>query len=284
MGRRRDDSILDDLFAILLLAPWWLGPILAGMAYAGCTWVVPWFLTASAPDNPVHSLPSKVFSGAAPLVAQWIAGVMLFVWIVAEFKKLSQRKLLDRQNGIDSIRSLSWQDFERLLAEAFRREGYVVVHVGQAGPDGGIDLHLRKNGSVTLVQCKHWRTQQVGVRIVRELLGVVASEKADSGILVTSGVFTGEALAFAEKNSIRLIDGEELSSLIQGLQPTPKPEFAVTTPQNLADSQQTRPTCPLCQSPMVQRTASRGRNRGSQFWGCSQYPRCKGTRNIAVVN
>jgi DNA-binding helix-hairpin-helix protein with protein kinase domain len=40
------------------------------------------------------------------------------------------------------------------------------------------------------------------------------------------------------------------------------------------------PSCPRCKLPMIKRTARRGRRRGSRFWGCSQYPRCKGTRPI----
>jgi restriction system protein len=40
------------------------------------------------------------------------------------------------------------------------------------------------------------------------------------------------------------------------------------------------PTCPNCGRDMVGRTAKRGANAGSQFWGCSQYPRCRGTRPI----
>lgn len=39
-------------------------------------------------------------------------------------------------------------------------------------------------------------------------------------------------------------------------------------------------SCPRCGSPMVKRLARRGRNAGGYFWGCSRYPRCKGTRNI----
>jgi DNA-binding helix-hairpin-helix protein with protein kinase domain len=38
-------------------------------------------------------------------------------------------------------------------------------------------------------------------------------------------------------------------------------------------------TCPTCGSSMVRRTARRGSRRGNQFWGCSRYPSCKGTRN-----
>jgi DNA-binding helix-hairpin-helix protein with protein kinase domain len=37
--------------------------------------------------------------------------------------------------------------------------------------------------------------------------------------------------------------------------------------------------CPRCGSAMVRRTASRGLNVGSEFWGCSRFPQCRGTRN-----
>lgn len=40
------------------------------------------------------------------------------------------------------------------------------------------------------------------------------------------------------------------------------------------------PNCPLCSKPMSLRTARKGRNAGSQFWGCSAYPQCKGTREL----
>jgi ssDNA-binding Zn-finger/Zn-ribbon topoisomerase 1 len=36
--------------------------------------------------------------------------------------------------------------------------------------------------------------------------------------------------------------------------------------------------CPRCNSYMRRRLAKRGRNKGAYFWGCSRYPKCKGTR------
>jgi four helix bundle suffix protein len=38
--------------------------------------------------------------------------------------------------------------------------------------------------------------------------------------------------------------------------------------------------CPLCGKPMALRTARKGPNAGSQFWGCSGYPECKGTKRL----
>jgi hypothetical protein len=40
------------------------------------------------------------------------------------------------------------------------------------------------------------------------------------------------------------------------------------------------PACPKCGASMVKRVARKGRSQGEQFWGCSSFPRCKGTRAI----
>ena len=36
--------------------------------------------------------------------------------------------------------------------------------------------------------------------------------------------------------------------------------------------------CPKCGSPMVRRTAKRGPNAGNEFWGCSEFPKCRSVR------
>lgn len=38
------------------------------------------------------------------------------------------------------------------------------------------------------------------------------------------------------------------------------------------------PACPSCGAAMVRRVAKKGVNSGREFWGCSRYPACKGTR------
>jgi len=40
------------------------------------------------------------------------------------------------------------------------------------------------------------------------------------------------------------------------------------------------PNCPNCGKPMALRTARKGQNAGAQFWGCSAYPECRGTRSV----
>lgn len=40
------------------------------------------------------------------------------------------------------------------------------------------------------------------------------------------------------------------------------------------------PACPQCGAIMALRTAKSGKNSGSQFWGCTHYPECKGTAPV----
>lgn len=39
-------------------------------------------------------------------------------------------------------------------------------------------------------------------------------------------------------------------------------------------------TCPRCDSALIIRRASRGENAGSNFWGCSSFPKCRYTEDI----
>ena len=40
------------------------------------------------------------------------------------------------------------------------------------------------------------------------------------------------------------------------------------------------PTCPVCGKPMLKRVAKKGVNSGKEFWSCSDYPKCNGTKPI----
>jgi restriction system protein len=82
-----------------------------------------------------------------------------------------------------------------------------------AGPDGGIDLKLRKGQTLATVQCKHWRSKKVNVRINRKQLGVMTA--AGACFVVTAGEFTDAAKQFARDQPITLIDGKQLSKQAQ---------------------------------------------------------------------
>ena len=57
---------------------------------------------------------------------------------------------------------------------------------------------------------------------------------------------------------------------------------ATANPATVADTSQSTdpPQCPQCGGQMALRTAKSGRHAGSQFWGCANYPECKGTSPV----
>mgnify|MGYP001768884606 CR=1 FL=1 len=191
--------------------------------------------------------------------------------------------------GPGAIASMSWREFERLIGEAFRRRGFAVTETGGDGPDGGVDLTLKKNGERYLVQCKHWRAQSVGVSIVRELYGVMAARCAVGGFVVTSGRFSDEAADFAKGRNIELIDGKRLGELIGSVRPqkprtrlAPGEESLAKKPDELTGAETAPdPACPRCGAPMVRRVAKQGSNAGKPFWGCSTFPKCGGIVRIS---
>jgi len=169
-----------------------------------------------------------------------------------------------RAGSSTALKSMSWRDFERLVGEAFRRQGFTVTGFGGQGPDGGVDLGLMKNGERFLVQCKHWKKQQVGVTVVRELNGVMAAQGAKGGFVVAGGSFTREAREFAKTTKVTLVDGAALERLIGEVKATAARESA--------------PACPRCGTAMVRRHAKKGKFAGTSFWGCGSYPKC-----VAIV-
>lgn len=50
--------------------------------------------------------------------------------------------------------------------------------------------------------------------------------------------------------------------------------------QQIVEEKKNLKTCPKCGSAMVLRTAQKGPNAGQQFWGCSQFPKCRGVVSV----
>jgi len=60
----------------------------------------------------------------------------------------------------------------------------------------------------------------------------------------------------------------------------PECKYKPPKPQPVAPVGTEAPNCPTCGGVMVLRQAFRGRGRGNSFWGCANYPACKGLVSI----
>ncbi len=255
MGRRKQ-STLEDLIEIASYMPWWAGVLCAIISYFLLD-----FISGHAGN--------KIWETLLLVLKYFFAIGFAGGAVLSAVKQWKRSSIFNKQTGIDTIRNLTWYQFELFISEAFRRQGYTVRETDY-GPDGGVDLILKKDNQTLFVQCKHWKVHKINVKPIRELQGVISAKGADGGIFVTSGKYTKDAVNFARECNIQLIDGDMLDEMFSSIsidddQPTQRRE---------------RPSCPICGSSMVKRTTRQGANIGKQFWGCSMYPKCKGTIDL----
>jgi restriction system protein len=212
MGKRNKSGI--DIVASM---QWPAGIALGLIAYIAIRHGIGWYLGMTS--NPYTSGLGKLAASGTYAPLGWI--LLIGCWIAALFSftgRRRRRKLLDSQTGIDSLRQMSWRQFEQLASEAFRRQGYAIEETGLGGADGGVDLVLRKNERTTLVQCKQWQNRQVGVKVVREMYGLLMHHQAAAVKIVALGNYTNDARRFAQGKPIELIHGGNLISTVRSLQ------------------------------------------------------------------
>lgn len=120
-----------------------------------------------------------------------------------------------KEEGPEHWRVLKGAAFEGAVCALFRRRG-VNARRTPSGPDGGVDVLVPIADKIYLIQCKGWKTP-VGVKVVRELAGVITSRGADRhiGVVAATHGFTVDAFKFAHSANIRLWDTKTLIKIAQ---------------------------------------------------------------------
>lgn len=276
MARRRRVLWQRTLAACSTL-PWWVWAALAVGAYFGLHSLATSEVTMIMLSGSLDQLADQTHDQVALSAGQYLLPLVLGV--VAALSAYGQHAHPDLHGPMTMtprqsvLQSMSWQQFVRLVGEAFRRKGYSIVEKGER--TSRIDFVLKKSGQTCLVNCKQWRAFRVGVNAVHEMYGVMADKGAQRGIIVTGGVFTDEAMALAKAGPIELIDGKALRALTRGVS---VPARVFRDPLSILT--RGAPYCPECQGRMVKKRASKGSHAGKAVWRCVRYPDCKGKRPV----
>src|ERR1039458_2175834 len=170
----------------------------------------------------------------------------------------------------EKLRKIDWFQFEKLIELIYKHRGFSVKRLGGANPDGGVDLIIESPNEKFIVQCKHWRKWIVGVRNIREFLGTLTDSRIPKGIFIRLTGYSGDAKQLADKHGIQILNESDVIKMLEesGLM------YAKEISELFSDE---RKLCPKCEKEMILRTS---RLRGNQFWGCSNYPRCRFILNI----
>ena len=184
------------------------------------------------------------------------AAVLSLGWFAAQVEAAKRRHLIE---WTTELRHLDAEEFEWLVGEVFRREGWKVEETGRQGmPDGNIDLRLDRHGERRLVQCKRWTAWEVNVDQIRRFAGTLLREglPGKAGIFVTLSEFNDAATAEADKAGIQWIDGRHLAERIDKVR-RPQP-------------------CPICGQPMQLDRSPHG------WWLRCVAAGCRGKRDLGA--
>lgn len=179
-----------------------------------------------------------------------------------------------------SINSITWDQFELVIAEIFRRNRYTVEVSSGLGSDGGVDVKAMRDGLTTLVQCKYWRAWKVSVKSIREFYGVLVSEGAHRGIFVTTGKYTKDCREFAAGKPIELLSRPDIEQMVKSVERPGENIWSVPSwiETFVAAAWIREPDCPYCRKSMLLRYPK----NGVPFWGCSTFPACRGKREVRL--
>lgn len=207
-------------------------------------------------------VPIALQSGRAATIALGFFGaswslVILMAAVLAAQSGAHRRLLIE---WTSDLRKLDATEFEWLVGEVLRREGWSVEETGRRdGPDGGVDLRARRGERTLIVQCKRWTAKVVGVDEVRKIAGLTTApaNASATAAVVTLSAFAEPALAEARQLGVELVDGQALLKRIERVR-------------------EAEP-CPKCATPMVVDRSFRG------WWlRCPSFPHCDGKRDLGT--
>lgn len=126
----------------------------------------------------------------------WDGGVELEKLFIKEHIPLEKKSFIDQklinylQANPDKLEFMHWRNFERLTAEFFNRQDYI-VELGPGTNDGGVDLRVYSkednNKPYVIIQCKrHKATNKVKIETVKSFFTDVNFENAKKGLIATT--------------------------------------------------------------------------------------------------
>lgn len=132
-------------------------------------------------------------------------------------------KAKERDNRLTSVKNIidEFKDnpygFESYCAQLYRSIGINVEQTSNSN-DGGYDLILYyQNGEKGLVECKCYSSSKIGRPLIQKLVGANQVVGAKYLIFITTSDYSMEARKYAEEAGVKLVDGNELISMINGV-------------------------------------------------------------------
>lgn len=206
-------------------------------------------------------------------LAFWAAGMLCLIAALGAVVAHRWRTNVLSHDNLQSIRRLSQKDFNHLVEEGFRHQGYLVQSSERFSSRAGIDLILRKSEKHILVLCRRDPEPRRQMAAVQELHTATATLQGGSGLLITCESVAPEVKVFAADQGIAVIEGSALLKLVERasgriFRPAMRREPHFTTPLTAI------PACTSCGGPMAPEGYDERGDGEQETWFCARGEGC----------
>jgi restriction system protein len=184
----------NSLFALLMRKPWWIS-----------------FALAAA----VAALAMAMLPASYRIVGVVTALPFVAIGVMALRKQWHDPGPAQIERTRETVAAMAWPALADALEASFKREGYSVKR-GNGNP---VDFELERQGRVTLVSARRWKSARTSVESVRALHEARDKQEAQYAVVVGLGEATDAARAFAASNSVTLWRDADLARALRGLLP-----------------------------------------------------------------
>lgn len=211
-----------------------------------------------------------------------VLGMIIMIFVIMSIKQYHNKKLLD--SGINTVDKMSGKQFEEFLLAHFKNLGYK-GHTTPITNDYGADLVVEKDKERIVIQAKRWQSK-VKIEAIQQIAAAIQYYKANKGMVITNSFFTKNAVQLAESNNIELWDRNKLIKIMDKSNGKKMAEKIIVEDTiksicgdySIKANEQIKRICPICGNNLVLRNGKNGK-----FYGCSNYPKCKYTKNYKKV-
>jgi len=144
MARRGKTSPAEDIMDLVAMLPWWVGVVLALVSYLLLHSVASQQVVATTQPSQVGAMVTQTLWKTLAGVGQYILPILCLAGAgMSAWRRRARQNLVTdvaQSKATDVLDGMSWREFEMLVGEGFRLQGYQVVETGGGGADGGVDL------------------------------------------------------------------------------------------------------------------------------------------------
>ncbi len=193
---------------------------------------------------------------------------------------------LPTEDGTTQIDHIVVSEFGIFVIETKNMKGWIFGNEKQKTWTQKIYNHTGKFQNPLHQNYKHVKTIESALGIDQSKIFSVIVFVGDSTFkteMPENVTYAGGFIGYIESKTDKIISREEVSHIVAAIESGRLSRTLKTHRehvwhvQNIVEAKENTNLCPKCGSEMLLRVAKQGANRGNEFYGCSNYPKCRHT-------